>query len=185
MCPSSHNHGSGKWPPWRLKSYKSSSRPSFSTSMIMGVGERVNQSTCKRCKGVQLTLPINKASTRADESKRSMRERVFPLQSKGKNLPPRKCHYCHSVLENDKEIGKHCCKYFLSKIYYNVVHQLYLVKQEIFTAAIPAAKAVFVVSGFLWTGGTSRSTSSLGSRTTMLPASAIFKDRFKEKPRGK
>ena len=34
--PSSHNHGSGKWPPWRLKS---SSRPPFSTTMI--VGERV------------------------------------------------------------------------------------------------------------------------------------------------
>ena len=31
--PSSHNHGSGTWPPWRLKS---SSRPPFSTSMIMG-----------------------------------------------------------------------------------------------------------------------------------------------------
>ena len=36
IYPSSHNHGSGKWPPWRLKS---SSRPPFSTSMIMG--ERV------------------------------------------------------------------------------------------------------------------------------------------------
>ena len=34
--PSSHKHGSGKWPPWRLKS---SSRPPFSTSMIMGERE--------------------------------------------------------------------------------------------------------------------------------------------------
>ena len=41
LYPSSHNHGSGKLPPWRLKS---SSRPPFSTSMIMG--ERVDSVLC-------------------------------------------------------------------------------------------------------------------------------------------
>ena len=55
--PSSHYHGSGKWPPWRLKS---SSRPPFSTSMIMG--ERVSRKLKEEFQHLLLTLKEYAAS---------------------------------------------------------------------------------------------------------------------------
>ncbi len=58
--PSSHNHGSGKWPPWRLKS---SSRPPFSTSNARKAN--LQNPSCQMCQSPPATFQFAARRTRS------------------------------------------------------------------------------------------------------------------------